>query len=70
MPESPIPAPITSLLNQLSSSSVTSSLFRRRLKTYPFHKLFPLQIHFFISRLPLQTFTCTTSFVQLGIIFK
>jgi len=47
--DTPIPSSITSSsFDSPLCSSTTHSLFHSRLKTYPFHKSYPSQFHFFL----------------------
>ena len=66
---SPIPSPITSSFSDSPRcTSITSSLFHFRLKTYLFHKSYPVVLLPPLG-LPPRTFACTVSSEQLGFWF-
>ena len=63
---SPIPSPITSFSSDSPlCTSITPSLFQSRLKTYIFHKSYPL-VSLLPPGLPPRTFACTVSSELLG----
>ena len=65
---SPIPSPITSSSDSPICTSITPSVFHSRLKTYLFHKSYPL-VSLPPLGLPPRTFACTVSSELLGFWF-
>ena len=66
---SPIPSPVTSSSDSPLCSSITPSLFHSRLKTYLFHKSYPV-VSLLPPGLPSRTFARTVSSELIGFCFS